>query len=99
MPVDGAYVDFHQDAEIRRGGRLDEQQFDAGIFIAARSVPIDHNAVDAATDHVLHLAMYLRRVLRTVADVDMAGAAPPWFHMGIDFGRRAGIKKRADGEL
>ncbi|PYV95196.1 MAG: hypothetical protein DMG89_22585 [Acidobacteria bacterium] len=52
----------------------------------ARAIPVDHDAIDAAADHVTDLAMNLCRILRVVADSHVAWVAKPGHQVRIDLG-------------
>jgi hypothetical protein len=52
----------------------------------ARAIPVDHDAIDAAADHVTDLAMDLCRILRVVADSHVAWVTKPGHQVRIDFG-------------
>lgn len=41
------------------------------------TVPVNHGAFDAATDHVFNLAPYLYRIGRAVADIHVVRTAEP----------------------
>jgi hypothetical protein len=69
------------------------------IRCAARPIPIDHDAIDAPADHVADLPLDLGGVGGAVADVHVIGSAEPEHQVGIDPGRGARVKQRADTYL
>jgi len=57
------------------------------------AVPIDDHASDAAADHVRNLALDLRGIGRAIADIDVVTLAKPEHQVGVNLGRRSGIKQ------
>lgn len=62
------------------------------IDAVIRSVPVDYNSIDSATDHVGNLAMDLRGIRGTVADVHVVRASEPQQQVRIHLRGGAGIK-------
>ncbi len=62
-------------------------------------VPIHDDAIDAAADHVLNLPVYLARIGRIVADIDVRGVAPPRLYVNVNLCVCAGIEQIAQWQL
>ena len=96
----GAFI--HHDGESEAGmlfGFSHHRQSSLVAESVSRSVPVDDHTIDAPADHVRDLTMDLRRILRAVAHIHVAGIAKPGHQMSVYLGARTGIQKRMDIQL
>lgn len=73
--------------------RFGHDQLCGLINTVVRTVPIDHDAVNAPADHVDDLIVNLCRIGRTVADVHVIRSPEPQEQMSIDLCIRARVKQ------
>lgn len=70
------------------GFGLGHDQLGCVIDVVVRPVPIDDHSIDAAAHHIANLAVNLRRIIGTVADIHVARTAEPQHQVSVDFRRR-----------
>jgi hypothetical protein len=91
----------HHNGHIETGMGFGFGHHDLGGLIdrAARAIPINNHAIDAASDHVCDLLLDLRRIRRVVADVHVIGTAEPEHQVGEYLGIGPGVEQGMDVEL
>lgn len=96
IPLDRALIHHDGESESGMSFGLGHHLESSLVGKAARPVPVDDDAIDAAADHIGDLAVYLRGIGRVVTHVHVVRAAEPYHHVSVDFGGRARIQQRVD---
>jgi hypothetical protein len=99
IPLDGSGIDHDRERETRMFFGLRLEQLCSLIDCIVRAVPVDDYAINATTDHVFNLALGLRRVVGTVANIHVARLSEPQKQMGVNLGCSARVEERVDVNL
>jgi len=91
IPLDGALVDHDGKCKAWMIFSLGHYELSSLIDRITGTIPINDHAGYAAADHVRHLALDLRRIGRTVADIHVVILSEPEHQVGVYLRCRAGV--------
>jgi hypothetical protein len=69
IPLDRSLIDHDRKSKTRMALRLRHHHLRRLVHRIPRPIPINDYSIDAAADHIINLALHLRRVRRAVANI------------------------------